>query len=330
MNSNRIAYQAIRSTGTLYLRSLESETSGLIAVERNSFRSIAERRARYGPALVLGRMLQSSGVPAGERVGSFRGRPRSESREGRSAIMATVPKQRRTREVEYPTTDGKPMAETELHRKEMIDAIEVLEDYFAGQHDVYVGGNLLLYYEEGNRRKHVSPDVFVAFGVPKEPPRDYYLVWEEGKAPDSVIEITSKSTKQEDKKKKFGIYRDILRVTEYFLFDPTEDYLDPPLQGFRLVGGDYVPIEPIAGRLPSEVFGLHLECEGGKLRMFDPTTGKRLPTRLEARQAAEKRADEEHRRAAAAEAGRRSLHEENERLRREIEALRGGSSSTRG
>ena len=147
------------------------------------------------------------------------------------------------------------MAETELHLNDMIDAIQLLEDYFADQPNVYVCGNLLLYYEEGNPRKHVSPDVLVALGVPKEPHRDYYLVWKEGKAPDFVVEITSKSTKREDKKKKFEIYRDILKVPEYFLFDPSADYLDPPLQGFRLVGGEYVPIEPVAGRLPSRGFG---------------------------------------------------------------------------
>jgi len=240
------------------------------------------------------------------------------------AIMATVPPRERTREIEYPSGDGKPMAETEVHLKDMIDTIEVLWDHFAAQPNVYVCGNLLLYYEEGNPRKHVAPDVLVALDVRKEPPRDYYLVWKEGKAPDFIIEITSKSTKQEDKKKKFGIYRDILRVTEYFLFDPTEDYLDPPLQGFRLVGGEYARIEPIAGRLPSQVVGLHLERDAQKLRLFDPATGQRLLTRLEGREAAERRAEEEHRRATAAEAARQRLAEENERLRREIEALRRG------
>ena len=238
--------------------------------------------------------------------------------------MATVPRQRRPREIDYPTGDGKPMAETEIHLLDMIDTILVLRDHFAGQPNVYVGGNLLLCYEEGNRRKHVAPDVLVALGVPKEPLRDNYLVWKEGKAPDFIVEITSKSTRKEDKEKKLVIYREILRVSEYFLFDPTEDYLDPPLQGFRLVGGDYVPIAPIAGRLPSEVLGLHLERDGTKLRLFDPTTGQRLPTRLEAREAAERRAEEEHHRAEAAEAAQQRLAEENERLRREIEALRRG------
>ena len=73
------------------------------------------------------------------------------------------------------------MAETEVHLDEMIDAIKTLQDYFADEPRVHVGGNLLLYYEEGNPRKHVSPDVFVAFGIDKEPRRDYYLVWK-GKA----------------------------------------------------------------------------------------------------------------------------------------------------
>src|SRR3954463_2509752 len=109
----------------------------------------------------------------------------------------------------------------------MTDLIERLQDWFADDPRVYVTGNLLLYYERGNKRKHVSPDVFVVRGVPKLPPRDYYLLWEEGKSPDVVIEITSKTTRREDEKKKLILYRDVLKVPEYFQFDPTEDYLKP-------------------------------------------------------------------------------------------------------
>ena len=79
---------------------------------------------------------------------------------------------------------------------------------------------MFLYYVKGNRRKHISPDVMVTLGIAKEPPRDCYLVWEERKAPDFVLEITSKSTRSEDKKKKFVLYRDVLKVQEYILFDP--------------------------------------------------------------------------------------------------------------
>ena len=279
--------------------------------------------------------------------------------------MATVPKQRRRTKLSTPAGDGKPVAETGPHVRELLGTIQLLDDHFAGHPNVFVGGNMFLYYVQGNRRKHVSPDVMVTIGVPKEPPRDYYLVWEEGKAPDFIVEITSKSTRREDKNKKFALYRDVLRVSEYFLFDLKAEYLDPPLQGFRLIGEQYVPIEPITGRLPSQVLGLHLERDGEKLRLYDPTTGKCLPTQLEARETAERltreehrRADEEHRRAdeerrradeerhradeerrradeehhhadeerrraAAAEATQQSLAEENERLRREIKALRG-------
>jgi Uma2 family endonuclease len=250
--------------------------------------------------------------------------------------MATVPKQRRTREVDYPTTDGKPMAETEIHIDELMNAITVLKDRFAGEPNVYVNGNMLLYYEEGNPRKHVAPDVLVTLNLPKEPAREYYLVWKEGKAPDFIVEITSKTTRRVDQVTKFAFYRDVLRVFEYFLFDPRAEYLDPPLQGFRLIGGEYVRIEPITGRLSSEVLGLHLAREGQHLRFFDPITGDRLLAPLEARDAAKRdadeerqradeerqRADEERQRAVAAEAARRSLSDENDRLRREIEALR--------
>jgi Uma2 family endonuclease len=173
------------------------------------------------------------------------------------------------------------MGETDLHRQDMIDVIEVLEDYFAADPNVYVSGNLLLFYERGNRRKHVSPDAFVVRGVSKLPPRDYYLLWEEGRSPDVVIEITSKTTRREDQKKKRVIYRDVLKVPEYFQFDPTRDYLRPPLQGLRLVEGEYVPISPILGRLPSAVLGLHLEKSAEQLRLFDPAAGAWLPTRSE-------------------------------------------------
>src|SRR3954449_2489350 len=94
--------------------------------------------------------------------------------------METTP---RTRKIESPPSDGKPMAETQTHAQVMVDVIQTLQDHFAAVPDVYVWGNLLLFYEEGDRRKHISPDVFVVFGVPKLPPRDHYLLWQEGKGP---------------------------------------------------------------------------------------------------------------------------------------------------
>src|SRR5262245_39344660 len=207
----------------------------------------------------------------------------------------------------YPTSDGRPMAETDLHRDLMVDLIETLKDWFAADPQTYVSGNILLFYEPGNKRRHVSPDVLVVRGVPKRQ-RDNYLAWEEGKAPDLVIEVTSKTTRTEDSRQKSELYRTVLRVPEYFLFDPRAEYLDPPFQGFRLRRGRYVAIKPVAGRLASEVIGLHLEKDGNQLRLWDPIAGRRVLTPGEAR--------------ADAEAGRKQAEAEAARLRRELEELK--------
>jgi Uma2 family endonuclease len=247
--------------------------------------------------------------------------------------MATTPP---TRTVEYPTSDGKPMAETDLHRDVMIEAITTLEDHFAADPRVYVSGNILLYYEEGNSRKSLSPDVLVARGVAKEPRREYYLVWREGKVPDVVLEVTSKKTRRNDQGKKLVLYRDVLRVPEYFQFDPRDEYLKPPLQGYRLARGQYLPIAAVAGRLPSAVLGLHLERDGTWLRFYDPAAGRYLLTRAERVEAerlqkvaecqradaADQRADAADQRADAQRQRAERAEAELERLRREVEELR--------
>jgi Uma2 family endonuclease len=165
---------------------------------------------------------------------------------------------------------------------------------------------MFVHYVPGDRNRHVSPDVFVVRGVPKDtdPERRAYLVWKEGKAPDFVVELTSASTKDEDMTDKRTLYQDILRVTEYFLFDPFEEYLHPPLQGYRLYRGGYRPIKPVGGRLPSRVLGLHLEAVGEQLRLYDPSADRWLPTPPEVAEAQQR-----------AEA-------QVERLRQEIEELR--------
>ena len=184
------------------------------------------------------------------------------------------------------------MAESDVHRKRMVDLIETLDDHFITDVNVYVSGNLLVYYVPGNRYRHLAPDVFFVRGVRKRD-RDNYLIWEEGVPPQMVIELTSKSTQGEDVDDKFDLYQNILKVQEYFLFDPRAEYLEPPFQGHRLIKGHYEPIKPIADRLPSEVTGLHLERRGSELRLFDPKTGLILPTRKERNAALEVERDRE-------------------------------------
>lgn len=177
------------------------------------------------------------------------------------------------------------MGETDLHRNIMFELIESLKLYYATQR-VYVSGNILLFYQPGNRRRHVSPDVLVVKGSdPRE--RENYLLWEEELPPNMVIEVTSESTREEDLYDKLEIYRDRVRVPEYFLFDPRGEYLNPPLQGYRLRAGEYIRIQPVSGRLPSRELGLHLERHEHRLRLFDPATGSWIPTLHEAHRAAE-------------------------------------------
>jgi Uma2 family endonuclease len=214
--------------------------------------------------------------------------------------MSTVPMPRRVVGNGYPTTDGKPMAETDIHRDLMLDLIETLKAFYAAEPLVYVSGNLLLFYEQGDRHKHVSPDVFVVRGVAQRQ-RPNYLLWEEGHAPRFVIELTSSSTRKNDTGKKLRLYRDVLKVREYFLFDPMGDYLTPSMQGWRLVKGAYQEIRPLVGRLPSLTTRLHLERDGKELRLWNPETKAWLPTARE--------------RVAGAEQARDEAETENARLR---------------
>lgn len=93
----------------------------------------------------------------------------------------------------YPESDGKPMAETDIHRRLLTTLVFTLETHFQNEPDVYASGNLLVYYVEGNPAKCFAPDVFVVRGVPKGERRIYKL-WEEGVAPQIIIELTSRKT----------------------------------------------------------------------------------------------------------------------------------------
>jgi Uma2 family endonuclease len=220
--------------------------------------------------------------------------------------MATIVSPLISDGVYYPDSDGKPLGETPQHVRNLRYLIEPLEVWFANDPMAFVAGNMFVYYERGDPRRHVSPDVFVVRGVPKEtsPERRRYLVWEENHAPNLVIEVTSKSTRKEDLDDKMKVYSDTLGVSEYFLFDPYEEYLHPRLQGYRLGRGKYARIRPAEGRLPSKVLGLHLEGDGELLRLFDPTKETWLPIPPEEREA------------------RLQAEAEVERLRRELDKLR--------
>jgi Uma2 family endonuclease len=243
------------------------------------------------------------------------------------------------RRIEYPESDGKPLGETDAHRREILAIIAMLEQFFADQPDVYVSGNLMFYYKRGDPSAVVSPDVFVIKGVPKQERRTYKL-WEEHKPPVTIFEITSRSTRLEDKGTKRELFA-MLRVREYFLFDPLAEYLKPPLQGYRLEGEEFIAMQPDAeGALISKDLGLRMYRDGSYLRLIDLATGQPLlrPAELDrARRAAEATARAAEATARAAEAtaraaeataraeadARRAAEAEVERLRAEIARLSG-------
>src|SRR5262245_39926694 len=214
--------------------------------------------------------------------------------------------------VDYPSEDGQPMAESDFQREPLTYAVEALGAYFQQRADVYVSGNLFIYYEEGNPEAVIAPDVFVVFGAPKHR-RSSYMLWNEPKAPDFVMEITSRRTRSQDQGPKRGTYA-FLGVKEYVQYDPTNDYLRPPLQGCSLVGDNYERMPTTAlpdGTLTlySNVLGLELRLAHGILRFVDRTTGQQLLSHGEAeraRQEAEQaRQEAEQARQAAEEDARR-------------------------
>jgi len=242
--------------------------------------------------------------------------------------------------IEYPESDGKPVGETDVHRREILHTIETLERHFRDAPDIYVSGNLMFYYEEGNPAAVVSPDVFVVKGVRKGLRRTYKL-WDEGVAPCVVIEMTSRSTRLEDKGNKRALYA-LLGVREYFLVRPRwGEYLKPPLQGFTLVDGEYAPL-PVEsdGGIISRELGLKLYRDETVLRLFDLASGREVvrtedlsdvlqQTLARVQQAEEqaqreadarRRAEEQAQREADA---RRRAEAEIERLRAELQRLRG-------
>jgi len=159
-------------------------------------------------------------------------------------------------EDDLPYDDGMPM-ETHRHVLQLQLLMDPLRFLWAKRNDVFIAGNMFVYFSPEQVRTHDfrGPDFFVVLGVsPRE--RKSWVVWQEGKGPDVVIELLSESTAAVDKGEKKEVYRDRLRVPEYFWFDP----FSADWAGFALREGVYEPIaEEAQGRLISRQLGLALE-----------------------------------------------------------------------
>jgi Uma2 family endonuclease len=225
---------------------------------------------------------------------------------------------------DLPHSDGEPM-ETQRHVEQMLLLIRTLKDAWRDRSDVYVGGNMFIYFSElqAKRNDFRGPDVFVVMDTVRRE-RKSWVVWEEdGKAPDVVIELISPSTEHVDRGEKMRIYAAQLKVAEYYLFDPftgvLEGYeLDLPSRSYRRRAPD------AQGRLASRATGLALgvaptridEIEAPLLRWFDER-GNVLTTAEEREELATARAESEAARA------------ESEAARAEKEAARADDAQRR-
>ena len=217
--------------------------------------------------------------------------------------------------IHYPSSDGEPMAETEWQYIPLTETVAALRHWFRHRLDVYVIGDMLVYYRMNHNDIRVAPDVFVVFGATGGPPRDSWLVWREGKAPDFVMEIASVGTWQRDAREKRDIYAG-MGVTEYWRFDPTGECFTPELAGEQLVDGIYrtLPVAADAAgvlRGVSPLLGLEFRVEAERrLRVYNPATGERLRTLTESEDAL-----------AAETAARQAAADENRMLREQLRRL---------
>ena len=252
-------------------------------------------------------------------------------------LSHVAPVEMDVRQIEYPDSDGGPIGETGFHVTQILTTLVTLRLRYHDQDDVYVGANMFLYYRRGDPKAVVAPDVFVVLSTSPDERRSY-KVWEEnGRVPSIVFEITSSSTRDTDLLFKRALYED-LKVQEYVLFDPVGQYLEPVLQGYRLVQGRYVAVLPQSlpdggYELASDVLGVTLRAESGVLALYDRETGEKLLTPPElyervgqesaARQAAEARVQQEAIARQEAETRAEQAEAELDQLRAELARLRG-------
>ncbi len=214
-------------------------------------------------------------------------------------MTAILPVSQKT-EIFYPSEDGEPLAESYDHLYAILTTLEVLKQYLAGR-QATVLADQFLYYSQGFPKLRVAPDVMVIFDVAPGG-RDNYKIWEEGQVPKVIFEMTSPSTRDDDRSFKKNLYQQ-LEVEEYWLFDPKGEWITEKLQGYRLRGENYELMPdnrsvPLQLRLVAEdkLIGFYREDTGEKLLI--PTELKEvLQQKTLELQQAEERAEQERQRA---------------------------------
>ncbi len=184
-------------------------------------------------------------------------------------------------EIDYPSSDGKPMAETGFHLNTMLWLRLALEDLRDSRHDdSYIATDMFWYWEEGNPKACVAPDMMIIPGAGKHERYSFFTWREEGRIPAVVFEIASKSTWRLNLGKSRFQYEK-LGVAEYFLFDPLGEHLEPRLRLFQLTNGRYVEHLDQGDGLVSKILQARFVPEATMLRVIDLIENKPVLTRSE-------------------------------------------------
>ncbi|HLQ43795.1 MAG TPA: Uma2 family endonuclease [Planctomycetaceae bacterium] len=179
-----------------------------------------------------------------------------------------------TPEIQYPESDGNPMADNTLQFTWISIIKWGLEGVFRDRPDVFVAGDLLWYPVEGNNKLRAAPDAMVVFGRPKGD-RGSYLQWQEDDiAPQAVFEVLSPGNRPLEMVQKERFY-ERYGVEEYYIFDP--DSVE--LSGWLRQGELFRPIENMNGWV-SPLLRIRFDVVNGELHITGPD-GKRFLTPLE-------------------------------------------------
>jgi Uma2 family endonuclease len=175
----------------------------------------------------------------------------------------------------FEIESDEPELESDLHREQINLLIRLLKYYWRDRQDIYVTGNLTVYYNPNKikNRDFRGPDVFVVLDAEKRD-RKSWVLWHEGNQyPNLVIELLSDSTAKVDRSTKKQLYQDVWRLPNYFWFDPhTLEFA-----GFKLVDGKYQAITPNSdGYLWCDQINLYLGIEKNQLRWFT-VNGELIP-----------------------------------------------------
>lgn len=166
--------------------------------------------------------------------------------------------------IDYPETDGLPMAENTRQFRWIVTIKEGLQFLFRDRNDVFVAGDLFWYPIQGRTEVRVAPDALVVFGRPPGDRRSY-LQWEEaGIAPQVVFEVLSPGNTASEMRRKLLFY-DRHGVEEYYVYDPE----DNDLEGWIRAGGSLRPIAEMAG-WTSPLLGIRFDWDEDELRLLRP------------------------------------------------------------